>query len=209
MSIPVKTTVRCPQCGKEIDFTMWQSINDEMPFALKDIITGKLFEAECKKCGKKANVHYPILVNDMAHRVMIYYIFPEDKEQTEKALEFMKNMYDGRVRIVTDQASLREKVAIFKEELDDRIIELLKLSILAQMQNQLGDKEVQGVYFVPDDHPRFEIVYEGGLYYVTFDMGFYDKIKDEFEQVEDFAKDTGPYIDLDWAYSIISADYEE
>ena len=30
MSIPVKTTVRCPQCGKEIEFTMWQSINDEI-----------------------------------------------------------------------------------------------------------------------------------------------------------------------------------
>ena len=149
MSIPVKTTVRCPQCGKEIDFTMWQSINDEMPFALKDIITGKLFEAECKKCGKKANVHYPILVNDMAHRVMIYYIFPEDKEQTEKALEFMKNMYDGRVRIVTDQASLREKVAIFKEELDDRIIELLKLSILAQMQNNWAIKRYRVYILFP------------------------------------------------------------
>ena len=209
MSIPVKTTVRCPQCGKEIEFTMWQSINDEMSFAMNDIITGKLFEAECKKCGKKTNVHYPILVNDMAHRVMIYYTFPEGKEQTEKALEFIKKMYDGRVRIVTDQASLREKVAIFNEELDDRIIELLKAIVIAQIQDQLGNKEVQGAYYIPDDNPRFEIIYDGGSGYVAFDKDFYNEVRDEFVQVEDFARDTEPYIDLDWAYSILSADYEE
>jgi len=209
MSIPVKTTVRCPQCGKEIEFTMWQSINDEMSFAMKDIITGKLFEAECTKCGKKTNVHYPILVNDMAHHVMIYYTFPEDKEQTEKALAFTKKMYDGRVRIVTDQASLREKVAIFNAELDDRIIELLKLDIIAQVQRQLGEKEVQSVYYIPDDNPRFEVIYDGGSGYVSFDQNSYNEVRDEFVHVEDFEKDTEPYIDIDWAYSILSAGYGE
>ena len=28
MSIPVKQTVSCPKCGKDIEFTMWQSINN-------------------------------------------------------------------------------------------------------------------------------------------------------------------------------------
>ena len=209
MSIPVKKTVRCPQCGKEIEFTMWQSINDEMPFAMKDIITGKLFETECKNCGKRITVNYPILVNDMAHSVMIYYIFPKDKEQTEKALDFMKKTYDGRLRIVTNQASLREKVAIFNEELDDRIIELLKAIIIEQIQEQLDSKEVQGAYFLPDDNPRFEIIYDGGPGYVAFDMEFYNEVRDEFVQVEDFAQDTEPYIDLDWAYSILCTGYKE
>ena len=44
MSIPNKRTIKCPKCGKEIEFTLWQSINTDMPFAIPDIISGKLFE---------------------------------------------------------------------------------------------------------------------------------------------------------------------
>lgn len=61
MSIPVKQTVSCPKCGKEIEFTMWQSINNEMSFAMKDIISGKLFEVECKNCGLRTHVNYLFL----------------------------------------------------------------------------------------------------------------------------------------------------
>lgn len=125
MSIPVKQTVSCPKCGKDIEFTMWQSINNEMSFAIKDIISGKLFEVECKNCGLRTHVNYPILVNDMEHDVMIWYTYPDGIEETEKALVSMKKMYNGHLRIVTDQADLREKVAIFSADLDDRIIEVL------------------------------------------------------------------------------------
>lgn len=52
MSIPVKKTVPCSNCGKDIEFTMWQSINNEMSFAMKDIISGKLFEIECNVFGQ-------------------------------------------------------------------------------------------------------------------------------------------------------------
>lgn len=113
MSIPVKQTVSCPKCGKDIEFTMWQSINNEMSFAMKDIISGKLFEVECKNCGLRTHVNYPILVNDMEHNVMIWYTYPDGIEEAEKALVPMKKMYNGHLRIVTDQADLREKVAIF------------------------------------------------------------------------------------------------
>ena len=86
MSIPTKQTVPCPKCGKEIEFTLWQSINNEIPTAMEDVISGKLFEIECKHCGLKTNVNYPILVNDMEHNVMVYYVQPDDTEETEKAV---------------------------------------------------------------------------------------------------------------------------
>ena len=36
MSIPVDQTVPCPKCGKDIEFTMWQSINNVLllPFCI-------------------------------------------------------------------------------------------------------------------------------------------------------------------------------
>lgn len=88
MSIPHKQTVKCPKCGEEIEFTLWQSINTEMNFAIPDIISGKLFEVECKKCGYKTHVNYPMLFNDMIHNVMIYSVAPDSTEETEKALDY-------------------------------------------------------------------------------------------------------------------------
>ncbi len=204
MSIPVKQSVSCPKCGKSIDFTMWQSINNEMSFAIPDIISGKLFEVECKSCGLKTYVNYPILVNDMDHNVMIYYTYPDGVEETEKAIVTLKKMYDGRARIVTDQASLREKVAIFNADLDDRVVEILKAIVMAQVEEQLADKDVQGVYFIADENPRFEIVYDGGSGYIPVSMDFYDKARDEFFPGETLNLDSEVFVDQDWAYSLLS-----
>lgn len=209
MSIPVKQTVSCPKCGKDIEFTMWQSINNEMSFAMKDIISGKLFEVECKNCGLRTHVNYPILVNDMEHDVMIWYTYPDGIEETEKALVSMKKMYNGHLRIVTDQADLREKVAIFNADLDDRVIEILKAIVMAQVQDQLADKDVQGVYYISDENPRFEIVYDGGSGYFPANMELYDRVKEEFFGQEDLTQDDEFYVDRDWAYSLLDAGEEE
>ena len=65
MSKPEKQTVSCPKCGESISFTLWNSINTDMPNAIEDMISGKLFEVECGKCGYKTHVNYPMLFNDM------------------------------------------------------------------------------------------------------------------------------------------------
>ena len=205
MSIPRKQTVSCPKCGKTIEFTMWQSINNEMSFAMPDIISGKLFEVECKHCGLKTHIDYPILVNDMAHNVMIYYTHPDGVEETEKALVSMNKLYKGRTRIVTDQPTLREKVAIFNADLDDRVIELLKAIVMAQVEEQLAGKEVQGVFFIPGDNPRFEIVFDDGSGHVPVNMDFYKKVEEEFFGEKELATDDEVFVDRDWAYSFIES----
>lgn len=53
-----------------------------------------------------------------------------------------------RGRIVTDQLSLREKTAIFNLGLDDRVIEVMKLVIIAQLADSLNGKEVEDIIFV-------------------------------------------------------------
>lgn len=175
---------------------------------MKDIISGKLFEVECKNCGLRTHVNYPILVNDMEHDVMIWYTYPDGIEETEKALVSMKKMYNGHLRIVTDQADLREKVAIFNSDLDDRIIEILKAIVLAQVQDQLADKNVQGVYYISDENPRFEIVYDGGSGYIPVRMELYDRVKEEFFGLKGLTQDEEFYVDRDWAYSLLAAGEE-
>ena len=204
MSIPHKQTVRCPKCGEEIEFTLWQSINTEMNFAIPDIISGKLFEVECKKCGYKTHVNYPMLFNDMIHNVMIYSVAPDSTEETEKALDSLKKMYPGRTRIVTDQSTLREKTAIFNAGLDDRVTEILKLIIMAQLQEQLSGKELVGVFFVPGDEPKFEIAFKDGSGYVPVTKEMYENLASQFNDKLS-AGDDEYYIDQDWAMAFLSS----
>jgi hypothetical protein len=204
MSIPHKQTVKCPKCGEEIEFTLWQSINTEMNFAIPDIISGKLFEVECKKCGYKTHVNYPMLFNDMIHNVMIYSVAPDSTEETEKALDSLKKMYPGRTRIVTDQSTLREKTAIFNAGLDDRVTEILKLIIMAQLQEQLSGKELVGVFFVPGDEPKFEIAFKDGSGYVPVTKEMYENLASQFNGKLS-AGDDEYYIDQDWAMAFLSS----
>jgi predicted nucleic-acid-binding Zn-ribbon protein len=204
MSIPHKQTVKCPKCGEEIEFTLWQSINTEMNFAIPDIISGKLFEVECKKCGYKTHVNYPMLFNDMIHNVMIYSVAPDSTEETEKALDSLKKMYPGRTRIVTDQSTLREKTAIFNAGLDDRVTEILKLIIMAQLQEQLSGQELVGVFFVPGDEPKFEIAFKDGSGYVPVTKEMYENLASQFNDKLS-AGDDEYYIDQDWAMAFLSS----
>ena len=203
MSQPVNQTVKCPKCGADIRFTMWRSINTDMPNAIDDIISAKLFAGECGKCGHKTHVNYPMLFNDMVHNVMIYNTVPEQAEETKQALDAARKVLDTRGRIVTDQSTLREKTAIFNAGLDDRVTEILKLVVMAQLQGQLAGKKVVGVYFVPGEEPKFEIAYEGGSGYVPVSMEMYNGIANQFKKA--FAADDSEYrIDQDWAVAFLS-----
>ena len=203
MSMPSKQTVKCPKCGADIQFTYWQSINTQMSFAIPDIISGKLFEVECKKCGNKTFVNYPMLFNDMIHDVMIHYTTPDAVEATKKIVEHMSKMLPGRARIVTDQLSLREKVAIFDAGLDDRVVEVLKFIVLLQAKEQLGGKRVVGSYFHPGEEPVIEIALEGDSGFVPVTMGLYEKVAEEF--CNPLPEDNEYFIEQDWAQEIISA----
>ena len=204
MSRPEKQTVSCPKCGEPIEFTLWHSINTDMPNAIDDIVSGKLFEVECKKCGHKTHVNYPILFNDMIHQVMIYNAIPDHAKETEDALDSMKKLYPGRTRIVLDQSTLREKTSIFNAGLDDRVTEILKLIVMAQLQEQIKGKKLMGVYFIPGDEPAFEVALEEGSAYVPVSMDMYNNIAQQFKK-QLAAGDEEYYIDQGWALAFLSS----
>ena len=44
--------VTCPGCGKEADFTVWDSVNTTLEPDLKEkVLTGDLFKFTCPECG--------------------------------------------------------------------------------------------------------------------------------------------------------------
>ena len=206
MSIPRKRSVSCPNCGETIEYTMWLSINTEKDFAISDIISGKLFEAECTKCGITIHMDYPILFNDMLHHMMIYYTFPEKAHEVERSA-FTSRVPGTQYRIVTSQDALREKAAILNDGLDDRFVELLKALVLPQLQKQLQEKQIKSIlYLDKDDAYHFELLYDGGNSVATIPAEYYDHVRETYGPLPD-DNDTPFYIDREWAEGILAGEH--
>ena len=199
MSRPSKQTVNCPKCGKPIEFTLWQSINTYMEFAVPDIISGKLFEVECKSCGLKTRVNYPILFNDMNHNIMIQYCMPDDIDNAVEASRILENA-GCRIRIVTSQEELREKTAIFNAGYDDRIIELLKVFVISSLEKELVGENIEAAFFhIDENNLKLELVIDGKVAYVDVNADEISKVEKTFQDKLAAIGDSAAIIDCKWA----------
>lgn len=198
MSRPHKQIIKCPKCGKDIEFTLWQSINTEMDFAIPDIISGKLFEVDCKNCDFHTKVVYPILFNDMIHNVWVWLVLDPDNEENQEALK-LATKNNIRTRIVTTQEDLREKTSIFNAGLDDRLVEIAKVMCeeeIKQLDNQKPDK----IFFhLLDDGYGFECIVDDKSIPLKMPKESFEALSDqlsEFLPPDDAGVST---VDREWA----------
>lgn len=155
----IVTKVPCPHCGKEMMFKIKREIEipDDMVYKSK-IMKNKLFDMHCKDCDIHLNSSYDCSYNDMDQHYMIW-VRPNLNEtvikemvsynetiQTDDALRLARNDY--RMRVVRNDKELKEKILIFDDNLDDRIIEIMKLSYIPYIRQELKiDSEVEAFYF--------------------------------------------------------------
>ena len=78
--------ITCLECGNRQDFTVWDSVSSDDEELVYDLLSGKLFEFRCRKCGCISNVYYPMLYSDMDHRRFIWLVPPEEKAAKEREL---------------------------------------------------------------------------------------------------------------------------
>lgn len=212
MSMERKETITCPECGHTQDFIIWQTLNGDLdPEAKQQLLDGTLFRFECDKCGHKSNVDYGILYHDMMHQAMIYYV---DENSVEQAIESMYGAEDKmgiempgyRKRVVTDQNALREKAIIFEHELDDRVIEIIKLFYLANASKQFPEAKIKEVYFlVTDGKYILEFIGDRPLS-AEVSTSMYDSIKTDFAERLESAGNKEPVINISWASAFLKSE---
>ena len=80
-------TITCPECGKESQFLVWESINTVIDPDMKTKVrSGEAFRWHCPSCDAESDVEYACLYHQMEDHVMIYFV-PGD---ATKAVEFMQ-----------------------------------------------------------------------------------------------------------------------
>lgn len=145
-----KENIKCSKCGTNFNFTVWDSVNFTNDEALKEkVLSYNLFLATCPHCGDARNYIYPCLFHDMSKTYMIWFI-PGGDESDVKAInntwqgldkeakytklgELTEDLKYDNLRCVFNIWELKEKILINENDLDDRIIEILKVLLLANM----------------------------------------------------------------------------
>ena len=212
MSSSRTVSITCPSCNADSDFLIWESINTMLDPEMKSAVRDRsAFLFTCPKCGTKTYVDYGFLYHQMEDHIMIHYANSDENAREIYDLVTGKNMPDMMkdmisddylTRIVRSQNQLREKLAIFDSGLDDRIIEIFKIFLLARYQEDHPESsgKIELFYFFDDGKHMIQVMdgdEPAGVAELPLD--FYEELKSEFApRLPDIRKDE-PFIDRQWA----------
>ena len=223
MSKRSKEKLICSKCGKEGEFVVWHSLNAMLnPYEKKVLMDGNLFKYTCPHCGAVSTVVYDFLYHQMEDQTMIQLATSE--EAVPQSIEVFASLMDGelmpgiskmnadyRLRIVKSQNSLREKIYIFDQGLDDRVIELMKVAMIAHIAETQPEFDIQEIFLeIGEARPKnFAILLVGGTWAsMKFPQGLYNDLRDAFITPGDDGK-REYFVNRDWALEQFKARKKE
>lgn len=218
MSMERTVDITCPDCGKTSDFVIWQSINTQIDPEMKQAVRDRsAFLFTCPHCGNKHNVDYGFLYHQMEDRIMIHYA-TSDEEAQDVCKMYSSNAgidpmlvnlraENYMIRIVRSQNQLLEKLAIIDAGLDDRLVELYKLFLLADM---LKDKpELNGAEILEynADGKHYLDISSGHKHigYAELSMETYQLLVDRFSAKLPDRRAQKPFVDRKWALEFLES----
>ena len=171
MSLEHNRQIKCEECGKVFDVTIYESINVTLNPELKEkVIHGDIYCFECPYCHHQHYIQYPFLYHDMEHKFMInqgsfgllmnYY---EEMKGSKINIDFPRFM-DGYVNIgVTSYRDLCSKIAILEKGLDYRVATLCQIGLqmhISRLANEKEQEKVTGSFFIIDENGKLTLLVE-------------------------------------------------
>ena len=167
MSVSAKAVIRCSKCQKEYEATVYQTVDTDLrEDTAGAIITWELFRQTCPHCGNTVTLNYPLLYHDKVHSAVVW-VAPAEAGREAKLAEMRKNMAlpGHTTRMVAGLDQLREKVSALETGRDDRVLELLKWSLVQNLQKQMPDFQLREVlYLCLDGEEAFHFYSTAGEY---------------------------------------------
>jgi hypothetical protein len=148
MSIFEQRTLTCPHCAAQAEHTVAVSVNGgHAPQYRQQILEGSFQVITCATCGEKAEADGSFIYIDLRAKQWIG-CFPRAREPAWRSYEnepldsWRRSMIDHapsnvrrrsdgfHVRAVFGLPALREKLLCFVHDIDDRVLEALKLDLM-------------------------------------------------------------------------------
>lgn len=225
MAVKRKETIECPYCDHKQEFESYENIELSQDKDIRTkILNEELFSFTCEDCGKKAIIAFPCLFSDMDKKMLIWLIgdYTEDQKAAldddlaSSALSDAEKKFadDYQKRIVGSINELKEKILIAEDDLDDRVVEVLKMLCINEVIDQLMHLTLQEVrYNKTEAGQKFLVLVfaekEPSMIEITMDM--YNTVKDMFmdDIIEATPKEGFAEINAFWAKALIEANAEK
>ena len=164
-----KIDFNCPSCGKKNRVKIKNIYSKE---EIPDILNREIFKIECSKCNKNTILDYPFTYED--DKYIIYYNM-EDTIEENKIKRTCKTFDD-----------IKEKILIFNDNLNDVVIEYIKLFIESELKKDNIFSEVRYDSLI-NDELRFYVINKKE--YANISYSFYKDLisKGKFKEVKDAA----------------------
>ncbi|MEE1313781.1 MAG: CpXC domain-containing protein [Lachnospiraceae bacterium] len=177
----------CTHCKKESPYRFWDMIDPMMNRETKEkVLNGEIFTFVCPHCGAKRRVTYDTIYQEMAKGRTFHLVTSEETYMQAINIYADRDAHSSPVlahevvRIVLSQNQLAEKIRIFDEGLDDRIIEIIKAYFLGKLYEQDPKAEVDEVLFYVGNDGAYEVAFlsqDGNHRSIAFSKEMYDGIQ--------------------------------
>lgn len=205
MSNPTTISAQCPYCKSDIEIPYFEEVNiAKQPEMKAAILSGNFFKYTCPECGETLSTAGPLLYHDPDIPTMLYFVptgFDASTDQLDEMLKIIQDMEGDKTtlyqaRLVTSIDKLLEKIYIQDALLDDRIVELVKLTYLKHYSSELQNKgkiyetlfmpsndgeEAQIVFILGDNHEMASVDFSKD-YYAFFATEYAERLQNEAKQ---------------------------
>jgi hypothetical protein len=128
MSVIRETTIPCEQCETDQPFVMRMQIDvAKWPQGKEELLEGRLNTFVCAKCGFSKMYDFILLYEDREKGLMV--LSAPQSAEIELKPEFAHFAEDFQLRKVSSRNELIEKVVIRDAELDDCVVEYVKVQL--------------------------------------------------------------------------------
>lgn len=175
--------IECDCCHNSFSFKIYHSVNTMLNPELRlKVLTDSIGKFQCPHCGNIGVVRYDMLYHQMEDQFMIFYSSNVDKAiYTFQSINPCFDVDSYQFRVVDSYFDLIEKILIFSDKLDDRIIQLYKTVLEAEFLSNHPNLEYVDIYYSNVNGKQSFIMPETGeeLY---FNMDFYTILKNAFQE---------------------------
>lgn len=123
--------------------------------ARNDLLADTFFTLRCPRCGELIEFIHPLAYVDTKHKFILF--IKSKKDITKEDVYLYQDDTSSHKRFIFDHTKIAEKIHIFEDELDDRVIEIAKLKLkqqLARKQREIEhityhdmDKQTKTIWF--------------------------------------------------------------
>ena len=198
--------ITCPRCGERKMMKRYHVINGSQKPKMKDkILKNQIYYFECDTCRLEAPLTYPSVYLDSKKKLALL-LTPEMEEETEKLIRELGPLPGYKKRLVDNINDLKEKIMIAENHLDDRVIEMVKIEYIRQLEKETKEDTLMNILFDYKGPEMYLMVFfeKKGIGRIPLNHEFYRGVESRYASYlktareKDFEK-----IDLEWAGNLV------